>query len=81
MRHFFLLTLVACTDLEDDSCSAYVDYMCDCHANDGSFDCEALRNEYENATLEQEDECALEHDDQLGSDADEGIECMNDTGI
>ena len=49
-----------------DPCSAYVDYMCDCYEppedSTSTYDCDEQRTLYEDATLEQHKECALELD-------------------
>ncbi len=77
----FLLAAAGCTETLDDSCSEYVDYMCSCHQDDPDVDCSELQNIYENATQEQQDECAISLDDQVAVD-DTGIECESgDTGI
>lgn len=59
----------------EDPCGDYVDYMCDCHADDEEFDCGELRSTYENADAAVEDECAIALDDQEQADADAGLEC------
>ena len=48
----------------EDNCGEYVDYMCACHEEDDDFDCEELRNAYENPSSSEQDDCAVELDDQ-----------------
>ena len=77
----FFLSAAGCTETLDDSCAEYVDYMCSCHQDNADVDCSELQNIYENATQEQQDECAISLDDQIEAD-DTGIECAGgDTGI
>ena len=79
----FLLagSLTACFE-EADHCSNYVDYMCDCHEEDPSFSCEDLRASYEEATLEQQNDCAVDLDEQRQVDEEDGASCESgDTGI
>ncbi len=67
------LALGACA--EENPCDDYVDYLCDCHADDEAFDCQELRTTYANADADVQDECAIALDEQQDSDADQGLEC------
>jgi hypothetical protein len=67
------LALAGCE--EEDPCGDYVDYICDCHADDEAFDCEELRTTYANADADVQDECAIALDDQQDDDAAQGLEC------
>lgn len=78
----FLLagSLTACFQ-EADHCSDYVDYMCDCH-DDSEYSCEDLRASYEEASLEQQNDCAVDLDNQRQLDEEDGAACESgDTGI
>jgi len=80
-RHLVLLAVgfMACED--KDHCDEYVDYICDCHADDPDFNCDEQRSIYEEASLDQQNECAIELDNQEQSDQDNGEGCENgDTG-
>jgi hypothetical protein len=70
-----LASLSACLD---DACVEYVDYMCDCHAEDA--DCGALRTTYSNADADLQDECIVALEDQQDADASAGLECAVDSG-
>ena len=79
MRHILFITLLTAIACEDkDHCSAYVDYMCDCHADDPNYDCDEQRAIYEEASLEQQNECAIELDTQQQADQEEGTGCENE---
>ncbi len=83
MRYLSCLLLVSCIDLDvEDSCSEYVDYMCECHSDDPDFDCTELQNLYENAGSEKQSECALALDDQIYSDSGAELTCdPSDTAV
>lgn len=68
-----LLSSAACE--EANSCDAYVDYICDCHANDASFDCEGLRTSLANASADVQDQCTIDLEDQEQADDDSGYVC------
>lgn len=84
MKNLLLLLIplsVAC--LEDkDYCEEYIDYICDCHADDPDYDCDSLQSIYAESTLEQQNECSLTLDEQQQDDVDDGVECEigDDTG-
>jgi len=62
--------LTACTEIEH--CDMYVNYMCDCHAEE---DCSALQNTYQMADDELQEECAIALDEQYEIDDAEGLSC------
>ena len=68
-----VLWLAGCE--EEDPCADYVDYICDCHADDPAFDCEEVRTTYANADAGVQDECAIALDEQEEADADAGLDC------
>jgi hypothetical protein len=68
-----LFVMTACS--EEDPCADYVNYMCDCHADDEDFDCEELQTTYENADAGVQDECAIALDEQEEADLEAGLEC------
>jgi len=76
-----LLLFTACFE-EKDYCGEYVDYMCDCHADDPDYDCATQQSIYQDATLEQQTACALTLDEQLIEDEANGLDCElgSDTG-
>lgn len=65
-------SLIAC-DSGTNRCDAFVDYVCDC---DPSTDCDSLRSTYENASVEEQDECEIELDSlQAQASVDTGFNC------
>jgi hypothetical protein len=72
-----LLSAVACEDTTP--CDDYATYMCDCHANDDGFDCQALRNALTGADQSQQDQCVIDLEDQ--QDADGGVCGGTDTDV
>ncbi len=73
MMAALVIGVAACE--QEDPCGEYVDYICDCHADDGDFDCDELRSTYENADASVEDECAIALDEQEEADAANGVDC------
>ena len=74
----------ACIELEgEDSCTEYVDYMCSCHAEDPNYNCSELKNLYQDADMSTQEQCALDLDDQVYEDTQEGYSCdvNGDTGL
>ena len=59
----------------DDPCARYVDYMCDCHADDPDFSCADLQASLQDADPDVKDQCALDLADQQDQDEDDGLEC------
>ena len=75
------LLLGACDGLLGDPCNDYVDYVCDCHADDLDYDCETIRLAHENHDVEQYEDCQLELDRVKVADAASGFVCATgDTG-
>ncbi len=76
-----LLLTTACFE-EKDYCTEYVDYMCDCHADDPDYDCATQQAIYDEASFEQQAACALSLDEQLIEDDENGLDCElgSDTG-
>ena len=80
---FSSLVLSAACFEEKDYCMEYVDYMCSCHEDDPNYDCATQQAIYQDATLEQQTECALTLDEQLIQDDENGVDCQvggSDTG-
>lgn len=68
--------LLACEPVQP--CDEYVDYMCDCHANDTGVDCSTLKATYEDADQNVQDECSVLLDEQESADQRAG-ECATTT--
>lgn len=64
-----------------EPCDRYVDYMCQCHADDPGFDCAELQQVYGDADPELQDQCAIDLTDQKDEDADAGLDCEVDSGV
>lgn len=73
-----LVALSACTT--EDSCAEYISYMCDCHESDPEVDCDELEATYGGADADLQEQCAIELDDQITADDEDGYECGTDTG-
>lgn len=60
-------------------CTAYVDYMCQCHPEE---DCDALSNQYDDPSTEDEEDCAELLDQQKLDDGKDssatGEECSTE---
>ena len=39
----FFIVCSACIELEEDNCSEYTEYMCNCHADDPNYNCSELK--------------------------------------
>lgn len=77
----FTMLLLSTACFEDkDYCEEYVDYMCDCHDDNPDYDCATQQAIYEEATLEQQTQCALSLDEQMIEDEENGRECDLGTG-
>ncbi len=74
------LTALALGCGESSSCDDYVDYVCECHADDPAYDCDALRTAYEDADDELQDECDIQLADLQDQDDLDGTGCVTDTG-
>ena len=70
-----LAVLVSC--VPTSPCDEYVDYICDCHADDDrpGYDCDTLRVTYQNADPELQDECQVALNEQQDEDVAEGYSC------
>lgn len=73
------LSLGACGDLVSNPCQDYSDYVCECHASDPNFDCDAIRAANANAGVDQYLDCEIEHEALLEVDEQFGSECNGDT--
>ena len=77
------VVLTSCFE-EKDYCTEYVDYMCDCHADNPDYDCATQQAIYEDASLDQQTQCALTLDEQMIEDEEDGLDCAlgeADTGV
>ena len=48
--HILMLLFIftgGCIELAEDSCSEYVNYMCNCHSDDPNYNCSELKVTYE----------------------------------
>ena len=73
--------LVGCDALVGDPCTDWVDYVCECHADDPSYSCETVRLAHENADVEHYEDCQGALDEAQANDALSGYECLSsDTG-
>lgn len=71
--------ILACA--ESEPCDEYVDYICDCHAEDPAYDCESLRTSYETADDSLQDECSIALANLEEQDERDGVGCVTeDTG-
>lgn len=77
------LTLMGVGCEPADPCDNYVDYICDCHADDDrpGYDCETLSVTYQSADPELQDECQVALNEQRQEDSSEGYDCATDTGL
>lgn len=67
--------LVGMLGCDVQPCDRYVNYVCDCHADDPEYDCEALSASLSNAGQAVQDQCAIDLDDLQDADAEAGLEC------
>ncbi len=75
------LYLGACDGLLGDPCTDYVDYVCECHADDPSYDCETIRLAHENHDVEQYEDCQFALEEVQVKDSETGFVCATgDTG-
>lgn len=78
-RVLFVAAAFACTlACEVQPCDRYVDYVCDCHADDPDYDCEALSASLADAGQAVQDQCAIDLDDLEDADAEAGLVCSVD---
>lgn len=72
---------VASCELDSSGpCNNYCDYICECHADDGSLSCEDCRTIYSDEDPSLQDECETSLTDLQNADADAGTGCPLDTG-
>ena len=81
LRSLFLSLLgVSCIELEfEDSCSELIEYICTCHSKNKKYNCVELKNIYQNADFEQQEQCALQLDDQIYEDTKNNFQCASNT--
>jgi hypothetical protein len=58
-----------------EPCDRYVNYMCDCHAEEEGFDCQQLSETLDGADQDVQDQCALDLGDQKDADAEGDVQC------
>ncbi len=59
----------------EDPCQDYVDYVCDCRADDPEYDCEQVRTTYENADEDVGAECTSALQQLEDEDEAAGVTC------
>ena len=69
--------LFGCLDSDDtkseNTCEEYVNYMCDCHSEETN--CSELHTQFEDATPDDLENCAVDLDSQIEEDTTNGLEC------
>lgn len=60
---------------EPEPCDRYVNYICDCHADDPEFDCEEISQSLANADPSAQDQCAIDLADLQDADDEAGVAC------
>ena len=71
-----LLLFSGCIDKEvEDSCLEFVTYVCSCHPKNPKYDCTELKNIYQNANTEKQEDCALQLDDLIYEDTKRNLSC------
>lgn len=70
----FVMT-TGCFEETETACDRYVEYMCQCHADDEGFDCAELQAAYTDADQTLQESCQIDLEDQRASDEDEGDFC------
>ena len=60
---------------EDQPCDRYVNYICDCHANDPGFDCGEISQALAEADPSAQDQCAIDLADLQDMDDANGVDC------
>jgi hypothetical protein len=58
-----------------DPCQDYVDYVCDCHADDPTYDCAELQTTFENPDSEVQNQCQLDLAALRKADEENGVVC------
>ena len=69
---------VACADLSENPCQDYVDYVCECHADNPDLDCETVREVHINAGVDLYEDCRVEHEALIQADEDLGTGCASE---
>ena len=70
------LLFSGCIDKEvEDSCLEFVTYVCSCHPKNPKYDCTELKNIYQNANTEKQEDCALQLDDLIYEDTKRNLSC------
>ena len=67
----------ACSDLSENPCEDYVNYVCECHADNPDLDCATLRAVHTNADVEVYEDCRLEHEALMQADSSLGEGCLD----
>ena len=65
---------------EVQPCDRYVNYVCDCHADDPEFDCDEISSSLTNADPAVQDQCAIDLADLQDADAEAGLVCSTEEG-
>ena len=60
---------------EDQPCDRYVNYICDCHADDPGFDCNEISQALSEAGQDAQDQCAIDLADLQDEDDANGVDC------
>ena len=70
-----LLVSVACDGAASDNepCDQYVDYLCECHADDPDFTCDEAHAQYDDAASDEQDSCLDALADQQAEDEQNGV--------
>ena len=63
---------------EVQPCDRYVNYICDCHADDPDFDCNEISQSLANADPSAQDQCSIDLSDLQDEDQAAGIECSTE---
>ena len=71
----FALAAAGTACVSPTACDDYVDYVCECHADDPGYDCEELRLLYEDAEGAELADCQLAMQDQVAADEAAGDSC------
>ena len=71
----FLIISMSSACTVENSCDAYVEYMCDCHAQDTGFDCSEYELVYADADPDQQIACEVALDEQVDADAEADVDC------
>ncbi len=61
--------------LEETACDRYADYVCECHADDTGFDCDAFLDLAATADADTVDQCAIDFADLKDEDGSAGGSC------